>query len=1006
MTPIYGTQTLTQQAYAALKRMQPKLTSDVFYFLANDDHTVEVWADQLRLLAQALAIPTRMTSLEPTLDGFTAGLSLLAERTPGIYVLTPQTYLDLGKNLALLESYRQKLRLGAQLSPKQIKERLEELGFEQDELSAYGYKAKGGTVTIRQGDESYRVVIGETGIEEIVRVETNERHETLTLLPQRLPTDEIPERLSAVPSGVFIHSDQIKLPAVSHPLDEVVFRTFRDESAGGVAAFGFTPSTKYDRDFARLAADIKRWQQQHYHLVFAVVDTNVLTQALRKEQVLTEDLSLYEQASAMEGFVDEAHRFILFTHADVFGRRKLKEKGRRDDSAFITSLQINDYVVHENHGIGRYLGLVKSEIEGHARENLLIEYAKGDRLYVPVELAYKVDRYVGEAKPKLHRLAGTNWIRLSRKASQDSQQFAKELLKMYAQRSLVRTDAWLMAPDADRQLHESFGYQETPDQEQAIQDVYRDLGEPQPMDRLVVGDVGFGKTEVAIRAAYQAVLNHKQVVVLCPTTLLAQQHFDTFSERLGKLGVRIQMLSRFSGKTEKTEAAASVVKKTKEGEVDIVIGTHRLLSKDVAFKDVGLIIIDEEQRFGVRHKERLKALRTQAHVLTLSATPIPRTLYFSLSGLRDISTITTPPQGRQPIDTVIESFNSERATAAMRRELERGGQVFYLYNHVQTIHSAKKRVQAWLGDDVRVDIMHGQMPEDEMARVAEAFDHGKIDVLICTTIVENGLDIPNVNTLIVENATTFGLGQLYQIRGRIGRGKVKAYAHFYYPEEGLTGIAAKRLQILQEAKDLGSGFQLAMRDLEMRGMGQLIGKRQHGHIQSIGLNMYGRLLRQAVEKLESGQVQPTRSAVHISLPLDYGIPETLIAEPAQRVRAYRQLSQAETKEELDRAVQSYQEALSKLSEQDIERFNNLLKIIELRQLAAHTPLVSIDYQDLNTMAGKRQVLEFEFSEMKPGYIEKLIRVIPDFKIAGNKIIINAEEIRDFYTETKKILHIL
>lgn len=1016
MPLITGARTNSEHAYALARYLKDHPDPAVFYWILPEEHESSVSAEVLRLFVGLLGVRREVVLLDAAREESMLDYGRLHRQDPAVYVVAKAEFNNLPMIRSFVRDHELVLQAGERWTPQQIKQHLVRLGY-QESREVFGFDNKAGVMTVRPSETvSYRLVFGEERLEQIIDLDGNADQKRITLLPAAFDASYVPATLAERPYGTVICSDQLlpsmeKMEGKRFLQDAIIFETFSDTKASKKIALSLTlqPTHKFQKHFKKLAEKLKEHAQAGQTVVLASVDSDVVKTGLSHAGHDGHGVEFVEQVVPLEGFSDQANKFVCYSHADIFGRgANVRERKRRDDTTFVTTLQTHDYVVHEDHGVARYLGLVTSTIEGHLRENLLLEYAKGDRLYVPVELAYKVDRYVGEAKPALQRLSGTSWIRLTRKATQDSQEFARDLLKLYARRSLVSVQPWHVFPEADKQMHERFGYTETPDQERAIEDVYKDLAKHEPMDRLVVGDVGFGKTEVAIRAAYQAYLNQKQAIVLCPTTLLAQQHYDTFTERLASLGVRVEMLSRFTGKLDKKGTTAKVIlEQMKAGKVDVVIGTHRLLSKDVHFQDIGLIIIDEEQRFGVRHKERLKQLRTQAHILTLSATPIPRTLYFSLSGLRDISTITTPPEGRKPIDTLIRPFTEDTVREAIQAELKRGGQVFYLYNHVQTIHTAKKRLQELLGSKVRIDIVHGQMPEDEMARAAEAFDHGKIDVLVCTTIIENGLDIPNVNTLVVENATRFGLGQLYQIRGRIGRGQAKAAAYFLYPTDGLTGIAARRLQILQEAKDLGSGFQLAMRDLEMRGTGQLIGKRQHGHIQSVGLGMYGRLLRQAVEELESGHVQPAVPGVTISLPLDYGMPESLIPDPEQRARFYRQVSQLQSTEEVDALFQPWLSRIAELTEAERLRITNLRHILELRSLAQQTPIRVIDYQETEGIDGiSRKTVEFEFREIKPEHVERLIPIIPDFKITGQRIVVKAEDLGGYYEAIKKILSVL
>jgi len=1010
---IYGTKTLTQQAYVLVKQITSShQEGEIYYWLVENEHEASVIKGIVDLLSQALSYGLVTRAIDPSRTDFTSSLSHLLIKKSGIYLLTLDTYKELSTALSLLNDNIESIEIGKRLDPSQLKKKLIKIGYSdniEDELS---FSAKGGAIQIRNGEQLYRLIFAEDELEEIADSKSKKKLTELSLIPSELDLSQLSATDLSIPTGISIYSDLLPKAGIEISDPQIIFSTFKsvqDEIEPAIH-FELGEVSKYRRDFTKLGEDINNYQELGFGIIIASIDQDVIKTAFKKEKISLNNLQLVQQDGPLEGFVDQRNKIVLFSHAEIFGRKEIKKRKRRDEAAFVTKLAVNDYVVHEDHGIGRYQGLAETEIEGHKRENLVLEYAHGDKLYIPVELAYKVDKYIGEAKPKLQRLSGTSWVKMSRKASQESQQFARDLLKLYAQRSLIQTDAWSIYPDADQKLHESFGFIETPDQEVAINDVYNDLKKTEPMDRLIVGDVGFGKTEVAIRAAYQAVLNHKQVAVLCPTTLLAQQHYDTFVKRLSVLGAKVEMLSRFTGKVgdkSTMKTVKDIVAGIKAGNIDIVIGTHRLLSKDVDFHNIGLVIIDEEQRFGVSHKEKLKQLRSQAHILTLTATPIPRTLYFSLSGLRDISTIQTPPEGRQPIETEISEYNQNIIKKAIEFELKRGGQTFYLYNKVQTIQTAKRKLQELLGAKVKIDVVHGQMPPSEMARVAAEFGSGKIDVLVCTTIIENGLDLPNVNTLIVHNATRFGIGQLYQIRGRIGRGSVKAHAFLFYPEAGITGVAARRLQILEEAKELGSGFQLAMRDLEMRGMGQMLGKKQHGQIQKIGLSLYGKLLGQAVEEFETGQVQRVSSPININLPLDYGIPESLITDPEERVRLYRLISQAESYDEVIEVLKPYQEKMSAISQSDQDHLDNLIKIMELRFLAMKTEITSIDYQEPESPDGsKKKQLELAFKKMKRSYVEALIPMFPDFRVLSDKILIPADQISDWYETTKSIISLV
>jgi transcription-repair coupling factor (superfamily II helicase) len=550
------------------------------------------------------------------------------------------------------------------------------------------------------------------------------------------------------------------------------------------------------------------------------------------------------------------------------------------------------------------------ESEGAHREYLELEYAEGDRLFVPVENLDRVQKYLGgEAQPGLHRLGGGDWSRARGRAKKVVQDVADELLKIYSLREARPGIAF--APDTpwQQELEASFPYEETPDQVSALAEIKADMESDKPMDRLLCGDVGFGKTELALRAAFKAAMSGKQVAVLAPTTVLAQQHFHVFSERLAKFPVVVQMLSRFVD----DETQAQTIEGIKAGQVDIVVGTHRLLQKDVRFKRLGLLIIDEEHRFGVMQKERLKKLRTQLDVLSLSATPIPRTLHMAVGGIRDMSVIQTPPEERQPIKTYVTADEDTLVREAITRELQRGGQVYYVHNRVRTIQKAADRIRE-LVPEARLAIGHGQMGEDELAHVMVEFESAKHDVLVCTTIIESGLDIPNVNTIIIERADRFGLAQLYQLRGRVGRSGRRAYAYFLYdPRRSLTEQADKRLDVISGLHELGQGFKIALRDLEIRGAGNLLGTEQHGAIAAVGFEMYLQMLQGAVSKMRSGDEESALGDVlstvemNLDLPLDHFIPRSYIRDEKLRLGAYRQLAGTEDEQELDGVLRSLED---------------------------------------------------------------------------------------------------
>lgn len=630
----------------------------------------------------------------------------------------------------------------------------------------------------------------------------------------------------------------------------------------------------------------------------------------------TEQRVHFIEGSLSEGWEllrPEAKPLHLLGDSELFGwerpqpRRRARPQALPPEAVY-ADLKPGDWVVHVDYGIGRFVGLVRRTLEGVEREFLCIAYAEGDQLFVPVHQADRISRYIspdGE-EPTPTRLGTADWNLTKQRVREAVQEVARELLELYAKRQVAKGFAFSPDTPWQQELEAGFPYIETEDQLRAIEDVKRDMESPRPMDRLLCGDVGYGKTEVALRAAFKAVMDGKQVAVLVPTTILAQQHYETFRQRLAPFPVNVEMLSRFRKPKEQEE----ILIRLALGDIDIIIGTHRLLQPDVVFKDLGLVIIDEEQRFGVTHKEYFKKLRTEVDVLTLTATPIPRTLYMALAGVRDISIINTPPAERLPVITHIGPYSPRLVRQAILREIERGGQVFFVHNRVQTIQAMRRHLET-LVPEARIAVAHGQMPEDELAQVMERFTRGEVDVLLCTSIIESGLDIPNANTLIVDRGDTFGLAQLYQLRGRVGRGTQRAYAYFFrHRKRPPTPEGQERLEIIAENTQLGSGYAIAMRDLEMRGAGEILGTRQHGYIASVGFHLYTRLLAQAVRELRRDYPQlstsePTPSTgdlglmVNVDLPLEIGIPISYVPDQHTRLSLYRRLADTRSESELD-----------------------------------------------------------------------------------------------------------
>jgi len=565
----------------------------------------------------------------------------------------------------------------------------------------------------------------------------------------------------------------------------------------------------------------------------------------------------------------------------------------------LTELNIGSPVVHEEHGVGRYLGLERIEIGDTDTEFLCMEYAGADKLYVPVASLHLISRYTG-ADPEnapLHKLGTDQWQKIKRKAAQKAHDVAAELLDIYARRAARVGHAYALDATEYQAFCASFPYQETEDQEKVIAAVIADMQAPQPMDRVVCGDVGFGKTEVAMRAAFVAVAAGKQVAILVPTTLLAEQHAANFADRFANWPVKVESLSRF----RKTSETKAIMNSLADGTADIVIGTHKLLQKDINFKRLGLVVVDEEQRFGVRQKEKLKSLRSEVDILTMTATPIPRTMNMSLSGLRDMSIIATPPMLRQPIKTFVSIWDDTLISEACLREINRGGQIFYLHNEVKTIEKTAYQLQQLL-PDVAIEIAHGQMPEKQLGQVMDDFYHQRFTILVCTTIIETGIDIPSANTIIINRADKFGLAQLHQLRGRVGRSHHRAYAYLMTPErKAMTADAIKRLEAIESLEDLGVGFTLASHDLEIRGAGELLGEGQSGQIQEIGFSMYNELLERAVKSLKSGEhnddlIDNTVTEVDLGLPAL--LPDDYVPDVHSRLILYKRISSAKDKDEL------------------------------------------------------------------------------------------------------------
>jgi transcription-repair coupling factor (superfamily II helicase) len=647
------------------------------------------------------------------------------------------------------------------------------------------------------------------------------------------------------------------------------------------------------------------------------------------------------------GFLDESSRLAVVTGADISGGRGASTKdmrkmpSRRRNTIDPLELKAGDFVVHEQHGIGKYVEMVQRTVNGADREYLVLEYAAskrgqpGDRLFVPTDSLDQLSRYVGGESPTLHKMGGAEWKNAKARARKAVREIAAQLIQLYAVRQHSQGYAFGADTPWQRELEDAFPFTETPDQLSAIVEVKVDMEKSVPMDRLICGDVGYGKTEIAVRAAFKAVQDGKQVAVLVPTTLLAQQHFNTFSDRMGQFPVDIRQLSRFQTAKESELA----LEKIGDGTADIVIGTHRLLQASTRFRDLGLIIVDEEQRFGVEHKEYLKAMRAQVDVLSMSATPIPRTLEMAITGIREMSTIATPPEERHPVLTFVGAQDDRQIAAAIHRELLRDGQVFYLHNRVESIERAARRLRD-LVPDARIGVAHGQMGEDALEKVMVAFWEKEYDVLVCTTIVESGIDIPNANTLIVERADLLGLAQLHQIRGRVGRGRERAYAYFLFPpEKPLTEQAHERLATIAQHSELGAGMYVAMKDLEIRGAGNLLGGEQSGHIEGVGFDLYVRMVGEAVQHFK-GEAPEEVVDVKIDLPVDAHLPLDYVGVERLRLEMYRKIAEARTAERLEEVEAEMRDRYGNPP----EPVTNLFAVARFRQFARAHGLADVSLQ--------------------------------------------------------------
>ena len=748
----------------------------------------------------------------------------------------------------------------------------------------------------------------------------------------------------------------------------------------------------YGKKYELALNDISKWQKLNYQVVITASANGTLkrfSELLNAEnlpnQFVTDGekllqtglISLYRSEIA-HGFKSEKYKVILITDKDISGQKTsdkdlARMPSRRRKAIDPLQLKSGDFVVHEQHGVGRYVELLNRSVGGVSREYLVIEYASSkrgqpaDRLFVPTDTLEQVTKYVGGEAPALHRIGGADWQNSKRKARKAVKQIAAELIRLYAAR--MSSPGFAFSPDTpwQKELEDSFSFVETIDQQATIDEVKRDMEKPNPMDRIVCGDVGYGKTEIAVRAAFKAVQDGKQVAILVPTTLLVQQHFNTFTTRYSGFPVRIAALSRFNSPSQSREVIAGL----KSGVIDVVIGTHRLLSKDIQFSDLGLLVIDEEQRFGVEHKEELKKARTNVDVLAMSATPIPRTLEMAITGIREMSNITTPPEERHPVLTYVGPYDEKQVAAAIHRELLRDGQIFFIHNRVESIEAVAERIKKLI-PEIKIGIAHGQMNERALEEVILAFWNREFDLLLCTTIIESGIDIPNANTLIVDRSDLFGLSQLHQLRGRVGRSRERAYAYFLYPtEQPITELAHDRLTTIATNTDLGAGMQVALKDLEIRGAGNLLGGEQSGHIAEVGFDLYMRMVADAVDEFKTGYFEDKSKNMEckVELPINAHLPVEYIESERLRLDLYRRLADAHNESALNEIRDEMKDRFGELP----PAANELLAVAGLRLFAKSLGLTDISFSGKNLRlmpVALPESAQIKLNRLYPGSIYK------------------------------------
>ncbi|MDZ4229900.1 MAG: CarD family transcriptional regulator, partial [Candidatus Veblenbacteria bacterium] len=901
-----------------------------------------------------------MHSLAPELllfpEGFVRWLALSEQQQPHVLLVATEHL-----NLALpspqeFKRHTLKLTAGQRLSPVQVLKQLVEAGYEPGPLpdDTGWYVKRGGTITVAAEAGSWRLTWDNDRLEHLEEFNLATglpaaRRDELAILPRRLPpTPGISLSSYLTSQHTLIGGSPALWPKYPHRLP--VNPTAPKQLLGSVPLF-----VKQWTELARWLGERAGAREQ---VVALTASPHRLMNLLPVGTALPQIQEVPgAMAGILTGFVDRTAGVHYLCDRELDGTRRATP--RRHLAAY-ERLKPNDYLVHIDHGIGRFGGLVEKPRDGGPHEYFVVEYAEGDKLYVPIEHTDRLSRYLGTPHPALERLSSAHWFQVQKRIKAETAALARELLALYAKRHTQTVAPWQMFPEEEL-LAASFPYPLTPDQLKTWAEISADLSGTEPMDRLICGDVGFGKTELAVRAAARAVFNGYQVAVLAPTTILAQQHYDTFSERLSAWGVRLGLASR----AQTAADIRSALGELSTGTINVIIGTHRLLAPDVAFHRLGLLVVDEEQRFGVKQKEHLKALKPSVHVLALSATPIPRTLNLAVSSLRDLSIILSPPAGRQAVTMKFVAHDDEVIRQAISYELKRHGQVYYLVPHVRDLPAAEARLRH-LFPTITLDVVHGRKSPHQVALAMHRFDQGELQLLLATTIIENGLDLPNVNTLIVEQAESFGLADLYQLRGRVGRGNTPAYAYFLMSERR-SSAAEKRLEALAQANELGGGMSLALKDLELRGAGAVLGREQHGHVSAVGLHLYGQLLAEAVAEARSGEPLPAIPEVRLNLPLEGRIAPALVPSEEHRIHLYQRLASVREPTEL---MLTAQELLGRpLGDEASDRmFKNLLTLLEFKLLAERARLEELRCQ----VQDKNGKFSFRFLSAPP--VEVLARL--------------------------------